>query len=93
MQRIIHNGITFQRTAKNVALRRIAANGALKFFIVGCNVNARNFFHNWMLASSVMTREHLDNEYCKVQDFYNSFAFYLEPELGRYPIFYIEATK
>lgn len=79
-------GIKFKRTKKDVALRQLKDNPKLKFFIVGCNVNESHFHNRWHLATGIYKGcSNIDALFI-----YNQFKYYLEPELGHYPVFYVE---
>lgn len=90
------SGIRFAQTRKDVAQRAILANPNRRFFIVGNKTNPSHFHSGWQLATHVDTvsefsKRHLvecDQSYLDKQ--YNSFNFYLEPELGDRPIYYLE---
>ena len=95
----IYKGSAYKRTPKNIALKQIEENIERKFFLVGSNVNQFHFHGGWFLAMPpTCFREVVDNDNPYIHDtgiesvkrYYNNFAYYLERELGRYPVFYIE---
>ena len=95
----LHAGLQFKRTRRDIAQKAILANPLRQFFIVGSNVNYSHFHSGWRLAlhaeslqelcarnAEPMEREILNKQY-------NAFKFYLEPELGRYPVYYLEVVN
>mgnify|MGYP001419199722 CR=1 FL=1 len=95
-----YKGISFKPVKKDVAEKMIIANPNRKFFMVGSNVNQFHFHKGWFLATHIDTllvfnKRHsfeIDNEdfFKGFKKSYNAMSFYLEPELGRYPIYYVE---
>ena len=75
------------------------ANHNLRFFIVGSNVNRFNFHSGWYLATFITSLEEYCNRYYCLKTLdtlkkrYNEFNFYLDPELGRYPVYYVEIIE
>lgn len=96
------DGKVFKRTRKDIALKQIEKGKS--FFIAGSNVNELHFHSGWHLATHIEKIESIDTEktehsthnYGKllciddVKRMYNSFNYYLDRELGRYPVFYVE---
>lgn len=76
-------GKVFKRTAKNHAYKLIEQ--GKQYFLVGANVNDFHFHSGWHLAT-FPTKSDIE----EAEKMYNGFACYLERELGRYPIFYVE---
>ena len=95
-----YRGISFKPVKKDVAEKMIIANPNRKFFMVGSNVNQFHFHQGWFLATNVDNLfEFIERHSSEIglADFskglkksYNAMSFYLEPELGRYPIYYVE---
>lgn len=93
----IYNGIRYKRTKKDVAERKILADPKKRFFLVGNRVGDIHFHKGWCLATipeNLFTvRTHvqgiLDDDILLRSEF-NSFNFYLDPELGRYPVYYVQ---
>jgi hypothetical protein len=96
-----YEGKSFKRTRKDIALKAIEKGKS--FFIVGCNVNPFHFHKGWFIASHVKmlkpfssSREQHRFDFSDltsiedVKRLYNSFAYHLDSELGRYPVFYVE---
>ena len=84
-----HEGITYRRTNKVSALKLIQ--DGKYFFIVGSNVNQAHF-HAGHWCALHPHKIGLDNiqSINDVISLKNSFEFYLESELGRYSVFYVE---
>ena len=96
MQRDIYkyrDGTRYIRTKKDSAEKAIKANPELKYFLVGSNTNSFHFHGGWHLAhwpqSLRSNRARLGYDY-NLEMAYKQFAYYLEPELGRYPVYYVE---
>ena len=89
-----YEGKTYRRTRKDVAEREILKGKS--FFLVGSNVNSLHFHGGWHLATIPTNIDRLNDPLHGilyepvVQTYYRNFSFFLEPELGRYPVFYIE---
>ena len=93
MKRYIFEEITYVRTRKDIAKKRILA--GKRFFLVGSNVNTFHFHEGWYLAThSFHKSDYSEYNYDMASDFindlYDNFALNLEKELGRYPVFYVE---
>lgn len=86
-----YNGITYKRTRKDIAFKQLTNDPARMFFIVGCNVNDMHFHAGWLLATHPTCLNELKDKYnASLEHYFNHFSFYLEPELGRYPVIYVE---
>jgi hypothetical protein len=91
-----HEGIMYTRTPKNIAYRLIAK-GA-RYFLVGSNVNTLHFHSGWYLASHPCTVAERVETYGEEADtsalgHYTNFGWYLDKELGKYPVFYVEVPR
>lgn len=85
-----------QAPAGYIAIDKVLAQalyeGGYSITLCGNNVNMYHVFHNWCLGCTIdkqTTEERTALEYTW-QDHINSFMFYLEPELGRYIVFYVK---
>ena len=95
-----YKGISFKPVKKDIAEKMIIANPNRKFFMVGSNVNQFHFHKGWHLATHIdslleFSKRHEselnDNDFSEgLKKSYNAMSFYLDPELGRYPIYYVE---
>lgn len=78
-----YEGRTYKRTRKDKALRLIRE--GKYYFLVGANVNDFHFHGGWHLATFPKT-----SDGSEAIETLNAFNFYLDPELGKYPVFYVE---
>jgi len=93
-----YKGVTYKATKKDVAQKAIQSNFKLRYFLVGSNVNQSHFHTGWFLATHPQSvegilkeRDGMDTDIPHaIKNLYNSFNFYLESELGRYPMYYVE---
>lgn len=90
----VYKGMTFKRVSKNYAFNVLNKNPDLKFFLVGSNVNHSHFHSGWVCASPVFCKKDIIEELFfsenPIEAIYYNFNYYLEPELGRYPVFYVQ---
>ena len=87
----VYEGVSYKRTAKNIAFRQLEYDPNRRFFLVGSNVNEYNFHSGWGLATLPTSKTEIEQNYSeKITTLYNEFAFHLERELGRAPVFYVE---
>jgi hypothetical protein len=93
-----HKGKRYKATRKDVAQKAILANENRHFFLVGDKASQTNFHANWFVASHPTTlaairkeREGMETDiaHC-LSNLYNSACYYLDPELGKYPLYYLE---
>lgn len=52
--------------------------------VAGNNVNSYHVFNGWVLSFVLRAGQPFETQI-------DSFMFYLEPELGKYPVFYVKA--
>ena len=94
----IFNGVNYKATRKDVAQKAIQENPTRKYFLVGDKVSQAHFHAGWHIASHPQTindiledRKGMETDIPKcIQNQYNSFNYYLDPELGKYPLYYVQ---
>ena len=67
---------------------KMAYEAGLPVTVAGNNVNSYHVFNGWHLGCTIAD--------CDDRQTFDSilanFMFYLEPEIGRYPVFYVKST-
>jgi hypothetical protein len=84
------SGTVYVRTRRDVAARRLNKDKTLRFFLVGCDVRPFHFFGGWGLACGPDTLSDIESREGTLDLLYNNINHYLDRELGRYPVFYVE---
>ena len=84
-----HAGKTYLRISCKAAAKELEKNPDLSWFLVGARVHPSQFFEHWCLAYLAS----LEMERRGVMDCKQEFEWYLDKELGRYAICYLEVKQ
>lgn len=68
---------------------KLAFEADLPVTIAGNNVNSYHIFSGWYLGCTI-DRVRCDESF---ESIVRNFCWFLEPELGRYPVFYVQASE
>ena len=68
-------------------LAKILYNKGVSIVLAGNNVNNYHIFNGWHLGCTI---EENQKDIQSFEQLVNSFMFYLDNELGKYPVFYVK---
>lgn len=69
---------------------KLAFDAGLDVTIAGNNVNSYHIFNGWYLGHTINKARHEGEHGNNFEDIVSNFMYYLDSELGRYPVFYIK---